>query len=173
MTTDLYTSLITIAERAIAQIVLSADPTESAQYVGSSQNKISVVSINSLIDVKFVETCINDKLLPKLIALGLDFLEGVSIAFDKQSKLDPTAEFQMALQLINSGKYSLPDTYFHERYGIPVVSIQPDLFEDTNTINEDLGLSDITATDSEDRDVASTVYNPNTNGDDLKTMGNF
>jgi hypothetical protein len=121
---DVFTNLIKEMKSNITKTIIGNDTANSEKsFVGSSEIAQNQANIYSLKDIKYVEFYINKDLIPKLINLGLSFLEGVVFRFDTTNKAKPEEEFKNIIEFVKTGRYHIPAEYISEKMGIPIEDI--------------------------------------------------
>ncbi len=121
---EIYVSAINDAQKCIQRLILGSTLTDEQAFVGSAALKADIANLYSLSDLENIEHYINNCFIPKLIAKGLTNLEGVKVTFDKSDKMDPQAEFQNVISLIQTGKWNITQKELKEKFNInmePVV----------------------------------------------------
>lgn len=136
---DIYEKLIAEMKSNITKLILGNDTINSEKsFVGSSQIAEAQANIFSLSDVRFVEYYVNEELIPRLIRLGLTFLDGVNFRFDTTNKAKPEEEFKMLIELLKTGKYTADVEMIKEKFGIELIQSVENEAEDKNNNDKDV-----------------------------------
>ena len=116
---EVYLEAIKYLETSISKVILGSDISSEKSFVGSANIHEGIVNDYSLADIKFVENVINNQLIPKMIKLGLNFLNGVKFKYLTQPKPNEDTLFNQVISLIQNG-YEIEDDYITATFGIPV-----------------------------------------------------
>lgn len=119
-TNTVFLDTINMANKEIGKIICGSDISSEQSYVGSAEVQERILTTFYSTDKVFVENVINDQLIPKLISLGLKFLENVRFEFDKPEE-DNTELFNRVISLAQNG-YSIDPMWIENTFGIPVTS---------------------------------------------------
>lgn len=130
---EAYISLQKRCEELIYKTLLGNALANEQSFVGSAGIKQNLTNLFSLKDIKYVEHHVNNKLIPKLVNLGLKFLDGVTFNFDITNKVDPSIQFNQLIALLQTGQYTVEDKFIEDTFGIPVKSLASPIFKENNT----------------------------------------
>jgi hypothetical protein len=119
-TNTVFLDTINMANKEIGKIICGSDISSEQSYVGSAEVQERILTTFYKTDKVFIENVINDQLIPKLIGLGLKFLENVRFEFDKPEE-DNTELFNRVISLAQNG-YSIDPVWIENTFGIPVTS---------------------------------------------------
>lgn len=93
---------------------------------GSSQSQANVhadtMSVRTMADTWFLEATVNDKLIPKMRALGVPVPQGARFKVVDKEKLSSGDKFQRVIDLKNAG-FSVPNDWITEEFNIPLEDI--------------------------------------------------
>jgi phage gp29-like protein len=115
-----FRDTISDSNKEIGEIICGSNISSQQSFVGSAEVHERLLTMYTESDKRFLETVVNDQLIPKLIGLGLTFLEGVKFEFEEEEE-DNTALFAKTVQLLQLG-YSVDPQWIADNFGIPVVS---------------------------------------------------
>jgi len=115
-----FRDTISDSNKEIGEIICGSNISSQQSFVGSAEVHERLLTMYTESDKRFLETVVNDQLIPKLIGLGLTFLEGVIFGFEEEEE-DNTALFAKTVQLLQLG-YSVDPQWIADNFGIPVVS---------------------------------------------------
>ncbi len=126
---DVFLKLIEECKKAISKLILGSENVGSeSNFVGSALISASAVDMIAMNDIKFVENVFKTQLIPRLVSLGLDFLQDAELYIDKEKALTPEDK-KFMLDLLNTNKYKVPAEFLVDKLGIPIEDIEQ---EDSN-----------------------------------------
>lgn len=122
-----FANFVDLQRKNVTKLVLGSDIANTQQaFVGSAQIAAAQSNLYAQNDIIFIERVFNDILFPRLVNLGIKFLDGAKIEIEKTSLLDLGAEYGIIKDLILSGQYEVPDEYLQKKFGIPLTKIITD-----------------------------------------------
>jgi len=128
---QIFTELSRICNESITKLILGSDLSGEKSFVGSSEIRYSISNLYSENDIRFVETIVNDELIPRLINLGFSYLKDLKFEYSKESIVtDPATQQASVIQLLGLG-YEIPDEELSSLFGVT-------LTKSKNTYNPDV-----------------------------------
>lgn len=118
---EVFRKTIEDCNQTIAKTILGSDMSSEKSFVGSVEAQERILTMFYESDKKFVETVVNEQLIPKLIALGLTFLQGAKFEYCEKEE-DNSKLFDQTVQLLQLG-YQVDNAWIMEKFGIPVNGI--------------------------------------------------
>lgn len=131
---DVFMNTIEMCNKEIGKVICGSDISSEKSFVGSAEVQERILTMYYNSDKKFIENVVNDQLIPKLINLGLKFLQGVKFKFSEE-KEDNTDLFNKVISLVQSG-YQVDPQWIMDEFGIPVVksNISPNNLNETEDV---------------------------------------
>lgn len=131
---DVFMNTIEMCNKEIGKVICGSDISSEKSFVGSAEVQERILTMYYNSDKKFIENVVNDQLIPKLINLGLKFLQGVKFKFSEE-KEDNTDLFNKVISLVQSG-YQVDPQWIMDEFGIPVVKsdISPNNLNQTEDV---------------------------------------
>ncbi len=121
---DVFLKLVEECKKAISKLILGTENVGSeSNFVGSAMISASAVDLLAMNDIKFVENVFKNQLIPRLVSLGLTFLDGAELCINKDKALTPEDK-NLMLDLINTGKYKVPADFLAEKLGMPIEEVE-------------------------------------------------
>lgn len=115
---QIFTELSRICNEAITKLILGSDLSGEKSFVGSAEIRYSISNLYSENDIRFVQTIVNEELLPRLINLGFTYLTGLRFEYSQESiAIDPTTQQASVIQLLGLG-YEIPDDELSSIFGV-------------------------------------------------------
>jgi len=120
---NVYNELINLCNKEISKAILGQTmTTEDGSSKSQAQVHQDVSDEYGEKDRRFIEFLINDDLIPRMVALGFD-LKDCYFKFDYSDKLTLKDESELLVNILNTGKYDVDESYITEKYGIPVKQV--------------------------------------------------
>lgn len=120
---NVYNELINLCNKEISKAILGQTmTTEDGSSKSQAQVHQDVSDEYGEKDRRFIEFLINDDLIPRMVALGFD-LKNCYFKFDYSDKLTLKDESELLVNILNTGKYDVDESYITEKYGIPVKQV--------------------------------------------------
>ena len=115
---QVYENLSRLCDEQISKLILGQTLTADGG-ASLAQAKIHENIANDIVraDLAFVETLVNEQLMPLLKAHSL-IADGVRFHFDYRPSLSLNEQMALDIQLLNH--YSIPASYFRTKYGVEV-----------------------------------------------------
>ncbi|WP_066836447.1 phage portal protein family protein [Rufibacter ruber] len=118
---EVFQTILTYIDNQIAKVIQGQTMTSNN---GSSKAQATVhegvAEDYAEADQRKMEFIVNDLLIPKLIKHGYP-LKGLTFQFDTSVKTSLTEKFTWVKELLNTGKYEIPEDYIIKEFGIPVI----------------------------------------------------
>ena len=104
----------------ISKILLGSESLGSEQsFVGSVEASERLLGGISRSDMNLIESIINNDLIPRLITLGVKWLEGITYKFDTAVKEDPEQKLEQVKVLTEIG-YQLDERQIEDIFGLKI-----------------------------------------------------
>jgi phage gp29-like protein len=108
----------------ISKLILGQTSTTSEKsFVGAAEVHERVLMNYEERDEQFIEGVHNYQLVPFLKEFGL-LGEGDTIDCDESEELSDTGRNKMLIELVKTGKYTVPPEFIMEEFGIPVEVVE-------------------------------------------------
>lgn len=129
---EIYNVANEIYSNNITSLILgSSSLGDEKSFVGSAEISESISNMISLSDMKYIEHYFNNELIPRLVKLGLTFLEGVTLHISREKKQDSEELFLKVVELMKVGAQVNAD-WIEETFQIPIDKIEKDEPTDSN-----------------------------------------
>lgn len=119
---DVFRNTINDCDSQISKIICGSDISTEKTYTGSIEAQMEILNGFYNTDKVFIENIVNNQLIPKLIGLGLKFLEGVKFEFEKEEE-DNSLLFTQTVSLLQLG-YQVDNEWIMGKFGIPVIGMK-------------------------------------------------
>lgn len=131
---SIYENLEKVCNDAISKIILGqTSTTDEKAYAGSAQVHKSILDSITIHDREFIETIVNDQLVPKLQMFGL--LEpGITFGISESIEEDLLEKAQIIKILTDSG-YKIDSKYIEKTFDMPIVDIINNINENKENTN--------------------------------------
>jgi phage gp29-like protein len=118
---DIYEKFLTYVDAQISKLVFG-QTMMSDNGSSRSQSEVHERLSNAYcdFDLKLLSYCVNDTLIPNLVALGLSFLQGASFEFFDNENTNE--QFDRTIKLLQAG-YQIDSEWISEKFNIPVSSL--------------------------------------------------
>lgn len=115
---QIFTELSRICNESITKLILGSDLSGEKSFVGSAEIRYSISNLYSENDIRFIETIVNDELIPRLINLGFVYLKDLKFEYSKESIVtDPATQQSNVIQLLGLG-YEVDEEELSSLFGI-------------------------------------------------------
>lgn len=120
---QVFDMMIQRCNSEISKLVLGQTSTlDEKAFVGSAEVHERVLESYAWADETFIYGVNNYQLVPMLNALGFG-LEGMTIGVESEDELSLIDQSKIDIELIKTGKYTIPVEYIKEKYGTEVIEV--------------------------------------------------
>lgn len=119
-----FEKIITEMKGNISKVLLGSTSLGSeSSFVGSVEASEKLLSGISRADMNDLESIINHELIPRLVTLGISWIDGIKFKFDTAVKEDPTIKLEQVKVLSQLG-YVLDSKQLEELFGLKINGFQ-------------------------------------------------
>lgn len=115
---EIYQNLTELTNKELSKLILGqTGTTDEKSFVGAAEVHERVGNSYTENDINFIKSVINDKLIPRLIQIGV-IKEGVKFDFDRSENLSLLQQFEVDKELLKY--YDIDEELILKRYGTTV-----------------------------------------------------
>lgn len=127
-----FDEMIQRVNSEIAKLILGqTGTTDEKAHVGSAEVHERILAAIAESDEHFIESILNDKLVPFMRNLGIDIGEGNRIKASEDEELTVKEKSTILIELLKTGKYHVDPEYIKYQFGIEVEEVEEEENEPT------------------------------------------
>lgn len=120
-----FDEMINRVNSEIAKLFLGqTGTTDEKSYVGSAEVQERILESYEENDEHFILGVINDELLPKIKALGIQIPEGAKVSASEKEELTVLERSNIMLELVKTGKYHVDPEYVKDNFNIELEEVE-------------------------------------------------
>lgn len=120
-----FDEMINRVNSEIAKLFLGqTGTTDEKSYVGSAEVQERILESYEENDEHFILSVINDELIPKLKALGIQIPEGAKVSASEKEELTVLERSNIMLELVKTGKYHVDPEYVKDNFNIELEEVE-------------------------------------------------
>ena len=120
-----FDEMINRVNSEIAKLFLGqTGTTDEKSYVGSAEVQERILESYEENDEHFILGVINDELIPKQKALGIQIPEGAKVSASEKEELTVLERSNIMLELVKTGKYHVDPEYVKDNFNIELEEVE-------------------------------------------------